>query len=373
MNHVILTASFLVPLILSVVLLYNARSDKAKRIMGWSMVNAALVFIANYYYFLDEFEIYQYLHSLHVALVLFIYPSIFIYILYLTQQQHQATSVFLHFLPGFFFFLLYLIFFDFRFTVDERITYLTTYRGNGIFTSDKFWLVNIIRVVNVLAIIVGVVFYSVSILRLTYKYNKRLGVELSNADDYKIGWLSKANIALIVVAIVSVVFYVLDPFSQENNNFLILSMFLMSIFIWLMGIFGNAQKYVELPILDNTEIKEGLGDVNNDLFLRIKEYIIDGKLYKQNDLRLDELARSIGTNRSYLSRAINQAAGINFNQFVNQFRIKEAQDLLQENNGLKMEFVALEVGFGSVSSFRRAFIQTVGTTPEQWLKKNSNK
>jgi len=91
-------------------------------------------------------------------------------------------------------------------------------------------------------------------------------------------------------------------------------------------------------------------------------------VYKQSDLKLDDLARLAGTNRSYVSRAINQATGSNFNQFVNQYRILEAQQLLKDKSNFKLEAIAMEAGFGSISSFRRAFNKVTGTTLEKWNK-----
>ncbi|MFA9389309.1 MAG: helix-turn-helix domain-containing protein [Prolixibacteraceae bacterium] len=380
MNQVILTASFLVPLILSVVILYNSQNDRPKRIMGWSMVNTAAVFIANYFYFLGEFHVYQYFHSLHVALVLFIYPSIYIYVLYLTQQVRNRRMLFIHFIPGLFFLLLYFIFFDLKFTADERIEYLSTYRSNSLLSTDKYVLVNVIRMVNVLAIAGSVIYYSLSIIRASRRFNRKLLAELSNPEKYRIGWLNKSNIALIAVAIVSVLFYVVDPFSQENNEFLIFSMFLMSIFIWLMGIWGNAQNYIELPANDDLPVNGKDGELSispnesNELYFKLNELMLQQHLYRRSDLKLDELARQIGTNRSYLSKAINQHSGVNFNQFVNQYRINEVQKSVQNGTDINLDILATEAGFGSISSFRRAFLTDTGMTPEKWLsKKNSNK
>lgn len=367
MNQIILTASFLIPLILSVVILYNSKGNLPKQIMGWSMVNAAGVFIANYFYFFKEFATYQYLHSLHVALVLFIYPSIYVYVLYLTQQKNKRSPL-VHFVPGLIFFFLYVVFFDLKFTIPERINYLSTYRDNALVTNDKYWLVNWIRIFDVAAIVGSVIFYSASIIRLTRKYNRRLFTELSNAEEYRIAWLNKANIALIVVAVISVLFYVVNPFSVENDEFLILSMFVMSVFIWLMGIWGNAQKYIELP--ENVKDVQDAMSFQEDaeLILSLQNIMIKERVYKQSDLKLDDLARLAGTNRLYVSRAINHATGSNFNQFVNQYRVLEAQQLLKDKSNFKLEAIATEAGFGSISSFRRAFYKVTGTTLKKWNK-----
>lgn len=86
MEQVILIATFIIPLILSVVIINNTKGNKSKKILAYSMINASAVFIANYFYFIENFNVYTYMHSLHVALVLLIYPSLFLYLKTLTEN-----------------------------------------------------------------------------------------------------------------------------------------------------------------------------------------------------------------------------------------------------------------------------------------------
>ena len=77
-------------------------------------------------------------------------------------------------------------------------------------------------------------------------------------------------------------------------------------------------------------------------------------------------------NRSYLSQFINDTYGCTFYQFVNNYRIAEAQRLMSENPELKMTEIASRSGFTSRSSFTQTFTREVGVSPREWSKKCYN-
>ena len=360
MAQIVLIASFLVPLILSGVILYGARGNSPKIILSLSMLNAAAVFIANYYYFIGNFEVYTYLHSTHVALVLFIYPSIYLYLVCLIRKIELTGKILFHLAPGVLFLLLYLFFFDLKFTFAERVDFLTTYRDE-LFAKEAFKHVEWIRIVNVAVIVLQVVVYSIAIFIESHRYNFRLKTEFSNAESLQIKWLPWFNVALIIVAVISVLFYATNPFSEENNKLLIISMFIMSVFIWLFGIWGNAQKAIEFPVeeIATTDV-ENIEDI---LYKKLLTVLLEDKLYLNPNLTLTELALAAGTNRSYASQAINKTYHDNFNTLVNSYRVETAKNILKEAPDLKLETVAEQSGFGSAQSMHRNFSKQTGISP----------
>ncbi|MDN5292358.1 MAG: hypothetical protein PWQ06_2597 [Anaerophaga sp.] len=369
MEQIVLIASFLVPLVLSAVIFHNGRGNTSKKILSFCMLNAAAVFIANYYYFIRNFEIYTFMHSAHVALVLFIYPSLYFYLSHLTGKLNLSKKMLIHLIPGFLFFILYFFFFDIKFSHTERIEFLNTYRDE-LFAKEKFRLIEWILIINIVFIILQVIYYSALIFVESHRYNTRIKNEFSNAENLQIKWLSWFNIALIAVAILSVLFYVVNPFSDANNILLIVSMFVMSVFIWLIGIWGNAQSVIELPC---EEAPESWNDNNYEtLYSKLLNSLVNDKLYLNPDLTLSELSRTIGTNRTYASKAINAIYKGNFSSFVNAYRVEVAKTLLKENPDLKMKTIAEQSGFGSVLTFERNFAKYTGTLPGK-IKKASHK
>jgi len=61
-----------------------------------------------------------------------------------------------------------------------------------------------------------------------------------------------------------------------------------------------------------------------ELFARIEYLMQTEGVYRQNDLTIERLAERLDTNRTYISRAINQQAGKAFSSYVNSYRIDEA-------------------------------------------------
>jgi AraC-like DNA-binding protein len=79
-------------------------------------------------------------------------------------------------------------------------------------------------------------------------------------------------------------------------------------------------------------------------------------------LSLDELARRMATNETYLSRAVNQGAGVNFNRFVNEIRVEDVKARLAAG-AEDVLAAALESGFNSKATFNRVFRELTGVTP----------
>lgn len=90
------------------------------------------------------------------------------------------------------------------------------------------------------------------------------------------------------------------------------------------------------------------------------------KLYTQPNLTLPTLARRLNVRIHTLSQYINDNLRKNFSQFVNEYRVHEAQRLIKENPHLKMEAIADMCGFNSASTFYSAFKKTTGRTPAQY-------
>jgi AraC-like DNA-binding protein len=95
------------------------------------------------------------------------------------------------------------------------------------------------------------------------------------------------------------------------------------------------------------------------------------KPYLNPELSLSSLSKEMGIKRHYISQILNLQLKKSFWDFINEYRIREAQNLLSdpEKQELSMLQVAFEVGFNSASSFSRAFKRHTGTTPTKYRTK----
>jgi AraC-like DNA-binding protein len=97
------------------------------------------------------------------------------------------------------------------------------------------------------------------------------------------------------------------------------------------------------------------------------------KLYRTMDLDIVEVADKLNTNRTYLSKVINQYHQKNFPDYVNYYRIEEAKEMFKAQLKGKLahytnETIAEKVGFGSSAQFYRAFSKVVGVTSGEYKK-----
>jgi AraC-like DNA-binding protein len=82
-------------------------------------------------------------------------------------------------------------------------------------------------------------------------------------------------------------------------------------------------------------------------------------------LSLASLALMLGTNRSHLSRALNEAAD-GFASAINAIRAEAVAARIEAGDAADLLTIALEEGFGSKASFNRAFRDRFGVAPSAY-------
>ena len=92
------------------------------------------------------------------------------------------------------------------------------------------------------------------------------------------------------------------------------------------------------------------------------------RLYLDSDVKLADVAKMVGTNKTYLSRALNARLSKNFCQFVNHYRVREACLLYLRDPEQDMRPLAEQCGFSSQSNFSIVFKYNTGYTPGDWSR-----
>ena len=106
------------------------------------------------------------------------------------------------------------------------------------------------------------------------------------------------------------------------------------------------------------------------LFRQLEHLMRNEKIYRDNDLTKDKVSELLGTNRTYLSRIINEQTQMSFTYYVNRFRIEEAiRQLSDPTYDTPLKALASELGFNSLSTFYNLFQSSVGMTPAQYRSK----
>ncbi len=107
-----------------------------------------------------------------------------------------------------------------------------------------------------------------------------------------------------------------------------------------------------------------------ELYETLELHMANVQPYKNEEISLETLAQALGTSRHHLSQVINNKAGVNFFEYINHWRIREAQRLLIETKSDKLNIieVAYLVGYNNKVSFNKSFKKITGTTPTQFRK-----
>ena len=104
---------------------------------------------------------------------------------------------------------------------------------------------------------------------------------------------------------------------------------------------------------------------------RILQLMQAGKAYEDPELSLTQVAKQLQSNPSHVSKMVNKGFGVNFNDFVNQYRIAAVKEMLSngEHKQQTLLGIAFECGFNSKATFNRAFKKVTGLSPKDWLQK----
>ena len=115
-------------------------------------------------------------------------------------------------------------------------------------------------------------------------------------------------------------------------------------------------------------------EMTEQMMQGLHKSMTEDRLYRDAELTLAKLARHLGISPKIISAVLNQKLGKNFNEYVNQFRVKEIQERLvrAENKKYTITALAYECGFNSQPTFQRAFKSVVGLTPSEFLQKNGD-
>lgn len=115
--------------------------------------------------------------------------------------------------------------------------------------------------------------------------------------------------------------------------------------------------------------KSQIRDINVDEIIeRIEIMMSWEKMYHDDRLSLNSFAERLGITPHQLSEILNAKIGLGFYPFINNYRIKEAREILERDKDAAIIKVAFQVGFNSLSSFYTSFKKITGMSPGSYQK-----
>lgn len=135
----------------------------------------------------------------------------------------------------------------------------------------------------------------------------------------------------------------------------------------------NAQLKPIVELIPKQKPSPAIDDQKNKQILALKEFMVEKEPYLDSSLTIQDLAEQVKIPVKDLSALINLYMNKHFFDFINEYRIEKAKEILKDP--LQKELTILEilyqVGFNSKSSFSTSFKKYTGKTPTDF-RKNPN-
>ncbi len=96
--------------------------------------------------------------------------------------------------------------------------------------------------------------------------------------------------------------------------------------------------------------------------------IFEKELYLKPNFTLEEAAKEMNVSKHVLSQYLNETLGKSFSNFINEYRIEKAKELLQTKTNYTVEGLGYDSGFNSKTTFFTAFKKITGKTPAEYQK-----
>lgn len=298
-----------------------------------------------------------------------------------TFKFNRASSV--HFLPGFIYLLYALIVFIFdQYVFDEVVFYKDE--------KDKdfsFWY-------QCLGFF-SLVFYAVKSLIVYNQYKVQTYNTVSYADTLAFKWAKHFLIALFVLLAFRGFFFIINPeWAEFGRKFWY---YLAFSFIFIYISFNGFIHAVRVELIETllnkrpnqfndllspksnetfeTKKSEPILDNISDWKIKLDAYMLESRAYENPELTIYDLSLPLDIHVKKLSQLINQGYNMNFNDYINQYRVQAVIKQMEAGNHSMQTLLSLafECGFNSKSTFNRSFKRWTSTSPNDYIKKFLNK
>ncbi|WP_143307072.1 helix-turn-helix domain-containing protein [Chitinophaga vietnamensis] len=144
----------------------------------------------------------------------------------------------------------------------------------------------------------------------------------------------------------------------------------LTVIIYWLSIKGYLLSLKPLPA---APLKPVAAEVTAQAIRALQHAMETARLYLQPDLNLQAVANATGIPAKTISAVLNQHLQMNFNEYVNSYRVEEFKRRVMESDMQQYTIagLALECGFNSQATFQRSFRQLTGMPPSQFLQMRS--
>ena len=358
-----------------VLLIPNRKNNRAKYFLGFFMLAAFLLYLCHAIFFKGLPKSYLWFDPVYTFVSLSVYPLYYWYIKLLSIETDYKWYNLRMLLPAGILFCCsvgtYLIM-----TPVERDYYLTSFllkREGFLSASSGVLLQEIFYITGRIVFTIQVVFFLVHGRNLIMRYNSKIANFYSNLNNKTILWVKTLLYSLVVTSVMSIIFMIIGRTQfMDSTVLLLIPSSVFSILLFFIGLQGYMQNHtvVDLVVEENMDAEKNNHKIYNQDMLKRKllELFSEKKTYRNPELKITQISEELLTNRTYVSNLINSEFLCSFSDFVNNYRVAEAKELLADSSydNHSLESIAEAVGFGSLNTFIRVFKQAEGVTPGRY-------
>lgn len=164
-------------------------------------------------------------------------------------------------------------------------------------------------------------------------------------------------------------------YAHQIDNQVLLACASVTNGVLIVACFLFSHRHPEITQTVLREMKAGrkadalLGGIDvGDITARLMELVERDKIFRDPNITLQSLSNMLAISTYQLSLILNEGMETNFRTFINNYRLKEARELLAEEHRKSILEIAFAVGFNSKSSFNTLFSRETGLSPREYRK-----
>lgn len=126
---------------------------------------------------------------------------------------------------------------------------------------------------------------------------------------------------------------------------------------------------IDIETTDNPDNGIDTEDTQNEalsLFQNIDKAMREKRLYANIDFSRDTMVRMFNTNKNKLNEALMAGCGMNYSKYICELRLQESIRIIEEDNNISLNDLAMHCGFNTYSSFYRSFCKRFGIGPAEY-------
>jgi len=372
LRNIFLLTPIYVTLFWSIALAGNKVKHSVPRVfLSKFMFVPLIIYICHFLYFRPFPTIYPYFDILLQFASLIVFPMYHVYFRLLTvDEKFDWIKHGRYFIPATLVSIAYAIIVFLAPKIEFRAW---LYNQNAYPEMLQIQILNALRTLIRLTYLVQVIITVIGNYLLIKKYSVKAEQYYSYIREGKFNNVIALNHSILLMSVAAFVITALGrEFLATHNVVLYVGWAVFSILLFIIGFLGLKQKPINPTIEPVVMISaviaiDDLSDILQQMILnKILNEFEQNKIYLNYQLTIMDLAKIVGSNRTYISNLINQKYNQNFCSFVNNYRLIELETIYQNNLQVSDEVLAKLSGFGSVVSMKRAISVKTGTTIGKW-------